>query len=253
MEDVNKIREFFSIVDGSGDGSGYGYGDGSGYGYGDGYGYGSVDGSGDGSGYGYGYGYGYGSVDGPGDGSGYRSDDGSGYGSVDGSGDGSGYGYGDGYGIKTFAGDLVWLVDEVQTLIDKVRGNIAKGRILMGDLTTKTCYIIKQNGMFAHGETLREARDAITEKLFDGMSEEERIEAFMKEHKLGVPYPNQSLYDWHHRLTGSCDMGRKAFVADHGLSLDGETTVEEFIHLTRNAYGGSTIRKLEERYKGSVL
>lgn len=71
----------------------------------------------------------------------------------------------------------------------------------------------------------------------------------MKEHKLGVPYPNQSLYEWHHRLTGSCDMGRKAFVEDHGLSLDGETTVEDFIALTRNAYGGSTIRKLEGRYK----
>ena len=118
----------------------------------------------------------------------------------------------------------------------------------MGDLTTKPCYIIKQNGMFAHGETLREARTAIVDKLLDGMSEEERIEAFVAEHKANTPYPNKDLYDWHHRLTGSCDMGRKAFVADHGLSLDGETTVEEFIKLTENAYGGNTIKKLKVHY-----
>ena len=222
MEDVKKIEEFLS--------SGYGCGDGSGYG--DGFG----SGCGSGSGFGCGSGSGFGCGSGSGCGSGF----------------GSGYGYGSdcgyGCGIKAFAGDLVWLVDGVQTLIDKVRGNIAKGRILMWDLTAKDCYIIKQNGMFAHGETLREARAAIVGKLFDGMSEDERIEAFMKEHKLGVFYPNQSLYDWHHRLTGSCDMGRKAFVADHGLSLDGETTVEGFIELTKDAYGGSTIRALAERY-----
>ena len=221
MEDVIKIREFLSIGSGSGDGFGFGYG----------------DSSGSGSGYGNGSGNGFGSGNGSGDGSG------------SGNGSGDGFGFGSGFGIKSIAGELVWLVDEVQTLIDKVRGNIAKGRILMSDLTTKPCYIIKQNGLFAHGDTLREARDALAEKLLDGMSEDERIEAFMKEHKLGIPYPNQSLYEWHHRLTGSCDMGRRAFVADHGLSLDGETTVEDCIALTRNAYGRSTIRKLEERYK----
>ena len=189
---------------------------------------------------------------GSGDGDGYGSGDGdgygSGYGSGSGSGYGSGYGYGYGDGIKTFAGQTVHLIDNVQTIIDRVRGNIAKGRILMSDLTTKPCYIIKQNGMFAHGETLRDAQTAIVDKLFDGMSEEERIEAFVKEHKANTPYPNKDLYDWHHRLTGSCDMGRKAFVADHGLTLDGETTVEEFIRLTENAYGGSTIKKMKEHY-----
>jgi hypothetical protein len=229
MEDVKKIEAFLSVS------YGYGYGSGDGYGDGDGSGYGYGDGSGDGSGYGDGYGYGSGDGYGDGDGSGY------------GYGDGSGYGYGD--GIATIAGERVYTIDEVQTLIDKVRGNIAKGRILMSDLTTKACYIIKQNNMFAHGETLRVAMAALAEKLFDGMSEEERIEAFIAEHKLGVKYPNKDLYDWHHRLTGSCDMGRKAFAENHGLSLDGETTVEEFIELTKDAYGGSVIRNLAVKYE----
>lgn len=37
-------------------------------------------------------------------------------------------------------------------------------------------------------------------------------------------------------------------VENHGLSLEGESTVEEFIELTRNAYGGEVIRALEEAY-----
>jgi hypothetical protein len=90
---------------------------------------------------------------------------------------------------------------------------------------------------------------ALTDKMFDDMPEEERIAAFIKEHPdPGKAYPNQDLFDWHHRLTGSCMAGRNAFVKDKGLTLDGETTVTAFIELTKNAYGGSTIRKLAEHY-----
>jgi hypothetical protein len=120
---------------------------------------------------------------------------------------------------------------------------------LQNDLTLTPCFIVKGNGHFAHGKTLRKAMEALTDKLFDDMPEEERIAAFVKEHpEYRKPYPNKDLYDWHHRLTGSCEMGRNAFVSDKGLSLDGETTVEDFVRLTQNAYGGSTIRKLPAMY-----
>ena len=131
------------------------------------------------------------------------------------------------------------------TFVDKVRGNIAKGRILMGDLTTKPCYIAKGNGLFAHGDTLREAMTALTDKMFEDMPEEERIAAFAETHKEQKAYPNADLFEWHHKLTGSCLAGRNAFVRNHGLSLDGETTVAEFIRLTENDYGGSTIKRLK--------
>lgn len=58
-------------------------------------------------------------------------------------------------------------------------------------------------------------------------------------------------YEWHHRLTGSCDMGRSEFAKRHGYKLtdDELLTVEEFIKLTENSYGGSVIRKLRAAYK----
>ena len=184
---------------------------------------------------------GYGSCDGSSDGSG------SGYG--DGSGDGSGYG--SGYGIKSFCGQKVYQIDYVPTLIDHVHGSAAKGRILRDDLTTEDCYIVKQGILFAHGETLRKAMDALRDKLFENMPEEERIAEFVKSHDWGKQYPSADYYEWHHRLTGSCDMGRSEFAKRHGYKLtdDELLTVEEFIRLTENSYGGSVIRKLREAYK----
>ena len=194
-----------------------------------GYGYGY--GSGDGSGYGYGYGHGSGS--------------GSGYGH------GSGYGDGDGRGVVSFCGQKVYQIDDVPTLIDHVHGSAAKGRILRDDLTTEDCYIVKQGNLFAHGKTLREAMDALRDKLFEDMPEEERIAEFVKAHEWGKQYPSADYYGWHHRLTGSCDMGRSEFAKRHGYKLtdDELLTVEEFIKLTENSYGDSVIRKLREAYE----
>ena len=97
---------------------------------------------------------------------------------------------------------------------------------------------------------MREAMSALRDKLFEDMPEADRIVAFVSEHQFGVPYPCSDLYNWHHRLTGSCEMGCKTFARDHGVDVEnGTMTVEEFIDLTRDAYGGEVIRKLEEAYK----
>ena len=231
MESLSeKIKMFLSANSGTGSGgSGYGLGSGSGYGSGSGHGLGHGDGSGLGSGSGYGSGLGYGLGHGDGSGSGY------------------GFGYGD--GIASYNDEAVYAIDRVPTVIRQVRDNIAKGAILNFDLTLTPCYIVKEGNTFAHGETLHEAMAALREKLFEDMPEEERIAAFVEEHKAGVKYPVSDLYDWHHRLTGSCEMGRKQFARDHNIDIEHDKiTVEEFIKLTENAYGGETIKKLREAY-----
>ena len=52
------------------------------------------------------------------------------------------------------------------------------------------------------------------------------------------------------KLTGSCEMGRREFAKSHGYSMkeDELLTVEEFIELTKNSYGGRVIRKLRSAY-----
>ena len=229
MENIKKIKLFLSIDYGYGYGSGSGYGDGNGYGSGYGYGYGSGYGNGYGSGYGNGYGYG------------------SGYGY------GYGYGYGDGYGngsgnILSFQKEAVFYIDTVPTLIDKIKGNVAKGRILLSDFNTQDCYIVKRNNLFAHGNTLHEAISALNDKFFEEMPEEERILAFVEAHLKDKIYPNMDFFEWHHKLTGSCEPGRIAFAKNHGIDLESGMTVLEFIELTENNYCGETIKKLRQFY-----
>nr|DAH41102.1 MAG TPA: hypothetical protein [Caudoviricetes sp.] len=175
--------------------------------------------------------------------SGYGDGSGDGYGY----GDGSGYGSGDGSGVKSYCGEAVYRIDGVNTLLRSVRGGVAKGAILNKDLTLTPCYVAKQDNVFAHGTTLREAMNALRDKLFEDMPEEERIAAFLKETDCEKEYPNAYFYDWHHRLTGSCDMGRRQFASDNGVDLDnGTMTLREFLELTKNAYGGDVIRKVME-------
>ena len=189
-------------------------------------------GSGSGSGSGYGYG--------------------SGFGDGCGSGDGCGFGSGDGFvsGIRRFCGEDVYRIDGIPTMLGIIHGNIARGRILLEDLTTKACYVVKQGSVYAHGKTPREAMEALRDKLFEGMPLEERIKEFVKAHEWGKAYPSADYYDWHHKLTGSCEMGRSEFAAAHGykLTADELLTVEEFIDLTEGSYGGDIIRRLREAY-----
>lgn len=242
-----KIKKFLDVDVGNGDGDGSGsgnfYGKGSGCGL-----YGNDDGDGDGSGFGMGYGSDYGR--------GYGSncstfgtyDDGNdcGSGSVYCTGSGKGYGY----GIKEINGKEIYMVDDIPTIFKSIRNNIAKGFIVKNDLQFEPCYIVKENNQFAHGDTLKDAFMSLQEKLYDYSTEEERIEAFKKQFpEYDVKYNNRDLFAYHHVLTGSCRMGREAFMSNKGLSLDGKTSVREFVKLTQDAYGGDIIKKLPEAYE----
>lgn len=199
----------------------------------------------------YGCGYGYGD----GAGSGYGACNSCGSVAGYGDGDGAGSGYGSGYGadsgkcVKELNGDNVHLVDGLQTIIKSIHGNLAQGFILNSDLTLQPCYIVKEQNKFAHGNTLHDAFTCLQEKLYDGSTEEERIEAFVKKFPdYDTPYPNRDLFAYHHVLTGSCRMGRESFCKDKGINLDDSTTVREFVSLTKDSYGSETIRKLPQAY-----
>ena len=175
--------------------------------------------------------------------------DGYGYGSGSGSGDGSGSGYGDGNGdgVKRISKQGVNIIDGVQTIITKVKNNIAKGFILNSDLTLKHCWIAKRDNLFAHGDTLKDAVRALREKVLQSSSVEERIVKFKEEFPdLNKKATCKKYFEWHGILTGSCKAGREAWCKDHGISMKEKITVYEFIKLTENAYGGDVIKKLKD-------
>ena len=212
------------------------------------------------------YGENYSYSDGCGSGGGYDSgySDGSGYGSGDGSGDGtdcgyglcrsnshdsdSGFGYVCGYSIKSFNSKIVYLIDNVETIISDIKGNLAKGFILNVDFSLSPCYICKGNGYFAHGETLKEAKESLRKKIFENMDTDETIEHFLSTFEKEKKYSARDFYEWHHYLTGSCEMGRKSFMQDRNITFGDMYTVDEFITLCENSYGGEIIKELKERW-----
>lgn len=236
---IKQVKSFLSVDGYNEDYNGDGYGNGYGDGYGNGYGYGDGNGCGRGNGNGCGNGYGNGDGDG------------------DGNGNGNGYGYGNGYGdggVKEINGHAVYVIDNTRTIITSIHGNVAQGFILEHNTKLVPCYIAKDNNHFAHGKTLREAFASLQEKLYDGSTEEERIRAFKRKFpSYDTKYSNQDLFVYHHVLTGSCRMGRESFANSRGISLSDETTVREFVQLTKDAYGSDIIKKLPKAYGLSCL
>ena len=227
MESLEKrIERFLAVSYGFGSGSGYNYGSGYGNVYGDGYGYGS------GSGYGnvYGYGFGYGS------GSGYNY--GSGYGNV----------YGDGSdNWKEYNGQKIYYIDALPTLIYSIHGTYAKGAIIGKDLVLRSCFIAKCGNYFAHGDNLRDAVRDAEAKYNENLPLEERIATFREKHP-GLDTPYDDLFEWHHTLTGSCEIGRKEWCRTHGYQPTDSITVREFIEGTINEYGRDIIKALAKEY-----
>jgi hypothetical protein len=193
-------------------------------------GYGSGDGSGSGDGYGYGYGYG----SGDGSGSGYSDCD------------GSGYGYGYGYGIKSVNGMLVHMIDHIPTIITNIHNNIASGFILNRDMTLQSCYIVRENNYFAHGETIKAAVKSLQKKITNNLSDEDKIKKFKETFPdFNAKYKAIELFGWHYLLTGSCEFGRKAFCQNNNIDIQKDKfTIHEFIELTKNEYQGEIIKQL---------
>ena len=142
------------------------------------------------------------------------------------------------------------MIDNVATIITRVIGNLAKGFVLNDDLTLSPCFVVKGQNLFAHGETVKAAQTALQEKIFERMNTDEKIDAFLDTFKLGKKYPAKTFYEWHHKLTGSCEMGRNSFCSRHNIDLEnGMYTVEEFVEITESDYGGEIIKQIKERIK----
>lgn len=229
MEDLR----FLSVDHGGGFGTGTSIDYGSGFGTGAGF----FDESG------CGYGGGPGSIEGYGDGNGFGS--GFGYGS------GRGDGNGNGFGIKEYDGKPVYIIDDVPTILTNVHGDIAEGYVVREDLSLAPCFVARSGDFFAHGVTARDALLDARAKYEYNFSEEYRIKSFMEKYpSLDSIAACSDLFRWHHTLTGSCTMGRREFVAAHGIDVEKDTmSVANFIRLTEDAYGGDTIKRLKEMYE----
>ena len=167
-------------------------------------------------------------------------------------GDGYGSGYGDGYGdgsgdgIKSINGECINMVDGMPTIIRSIYNTYAVGVILNNDLTLTHTYIAKVDNYFAHGNTLHQARESAEAKALQNEPVEQRIQRFKEQYPdNNKKIPAMELFKWHNILTGSCEQGRRNFALNKGIDLDNDSfTIQEFVKITKNSYGGDIIKQI---------
>ena len=168
-----------------------------------------------------------------------------GYGYGYGNGDGDGYGYE--IKIHSYENEPVHYIDGIPCVIKSIKDEYAFVEVVdTVSFGTKRMYVAKRYGLFAHGVTLKEAVEQVEEKWIASQTVEEKIEQFKAKFKKGVAYSASLFYDWHTLLTGSCKSGKDMWIDQNRIDLNSKMTVEQFIELTQNAYGGDVIRRLSE-------
>ncbi|MBR1725318.1 MAG: hypothetical protein IJ724_01485, partial [Muribaculaceae bacterium] len=143
-------------------------------------------------------------------------------------------------------GQRVHMIDDVPTIFNAVRGNIARCSIMQQDWSLKPCWVARVGDCFAHGATVHDAWHDAQAKHTQRLPVKERIRMFNEQFPdRGKPVAVKTLYDWHGILTGSCRMGRNEFAREHGIDIEHDSmSVNDFIKLTADSYGGDIIKKL---------
>ena len=153
-------------------------------------------------------------------------------------------GYGDGYGNGNGNFELEhpnYKIDGLWCRFLHIHGDYAK--VIMLDMydfnNCKIAYIAKDDDMFAHGKTPKDARKSLLYKLSD------RDISPYKDWKLTDIKTKKELIKAYRAITGACEFGTRQFC--ESMKLPNKATVEKAIKLTAGQYGNETFAKFFER------
>ncbi len=124
-------------------------------------------------------------------------------------------------------------------LADGVLSKIADTRVLRSGAKvhkvvvigkTRASYCIEADGVFSHGDTLKEARESLLYKVG------ERDKSVYEGWTLGKKITKKQAIESYCVITGACEAGVRHFVETHG-KLKARYTVREVIAATKGQYG----------------
>jgi hypothetical protein len=141
------------------------------------------------------------------------------------------------------------MVDEVDTLIDSVKGNVARGHIVNSDFSLSKTFIAKVGGSFAHGETIEKAMSDATRKHLEDASTEERVDEFLKQFDGAADYSAEELMEGYRLLSGACEQGCLSFMKNKSIIAADRFTLTQFVDIVLGAYspGDEAILILKKR------
>jgi hypothetical protein len=121
----------------------------------------------------------------------------------------------------------VLIIDGTKTCILNKKGQSYRVWVVGDD---KESFVFEENGVYAHGKTLKEARDSLVYKIGD------RDSSKYKEYGLDTKVSKDEAIKMYRVITGSCEYGVKRFIESQG-KLKKNYTIKEIIEITHGQYG----------------
>ena len=114
-------------------------------------------------------------------------------------------------------------------------GNVWEVKKIAG---TKTVFIITDgNGKYAHGDTIKEAKEDLIYKISN--RDKSEYESLTLDSVLSF----EDAIECYRVITGACSFGTKDFVENYLTVKKDEYTIKEIIELTEGRYGNETFRE----------
>ncbi len=127
------------------------------------------------------------------------------------------------------------LADGILSEVVSHRGNVYRTRRVR---RTDVEYLVTdEQGRWAHGATLQEARDGLVYKL--GGRDTSDYKGLPLDHRFSF----SEAVECYRVITGACAAGVRGFVESRGISRDTSVTIEELIEITSDQYGNDVLRR----------
>lgn len=131
-------------------------------------------------------------------------------------------------GIYSRTGKQSIIADYILSEIVSQKGNVYKV-INYGE--SEQSYLVKEDDRYAHGKTLKEARDSLVYKLAD------RDKSKYEHLTLDSILTKEEAITCYMAITGACASGTRYFVEQNQDKIKSKYTVAEIIELTKEQFG----------------
>ena len=131
----------------------------------------------------------------------------------------------------------VEIIDNIKTIILQRKKNVIKG-LFLNDL--QPCYVVEKDGVYAHGATLKEAKESLIYKITD------RDKSDYEDYTLDTEVTHEEAIKMYRVITGACEAGTRNFVENVLAEKKEKYTVKEIIKLTEGQYGNETLKEFME-------
>jgi hypothetical protein len=126
------------------------------------------------------------------------------------------------------------VVDGILSEVISHKGNVFK---VINHGENKQSYIVQNGDVYAHGKTLKEAKDSLIYKF------EDRDLSAYEGMTMDTEFTHAEALQMYHDVTGACSSGTRYFVEQNKEKMKDKYSVREIIELTRGQWNNEALVK----------